>query len=202
MNFYKTAAPLAILIAFLALSASPAEAQTLQERRAEIESRIDSIREQASTTSSIITESLEEGDMEKACDVTVERVDKRLEGFAQAHAAHTEVYDTHLARLQTISSKLSAQGLDVVELNTNIAVLEVKIAKFVADKETVISALEATKEFSCGDSDADFLQALTLVRDAQKILLEDARDISSFIKTAIKADLEVLREEYKESDNL
>jgi phage shock protein A len=204
MKFYKNTN---IIITSLVITAfglsftsttSFAEAQTLQERRAEIESRIESIREQASTTRSDIHEALEEGDVDQVCSVITERVNNRLESFVSTHNTHEEAYNTHVETLTKISSKLQSQGLDVTDLNSNIAVLEVKISKFKADKETVVLALEATKEFSCGNSDGEFRESVQAAREAQKILLSDVGDILSFIKTAIKKDLENLREQYKQ----
>jgi len=192
MNFYK----ITTLLILLASSASLAGAQTLQERRAEIENRIESIREQASSTHPVIAPTLEEDNMKKACDVTTKRVDKRLEEFSRNYAAHEQVYATHVSRLETISNKLSVEGLDVTNLNTNIAVLRVKIDKFITDKGAVVSALEETKEFSCGDSNQEFIQTVQIVRDAQKMVFENAREISSFVKTVIKNDLEKIRQSY------
>jgi len=192
MKFYKIAALLIIFTSYVSL----AGAQTLQERREQLETRIESIREQASSTRMVTAETLEDNNIKKACDVMVERVDKRLAEFSRNYTAHEQVYATHVSRLETISGKLSTEGQDVVNLNTNIAVLKVKIDKFIINKEAVVVALEATKEFSCGNLDEEFLQSLQLVRDAQRILLEDARDIGSFIKTAIKSDLEKIRQEY------
>lgn len=164
--------------------------------KAELKAKMQERKAQASSTRQEFKAKLEEKKGE-VCSALDSRIDARLSTFDGRFKAHTEVYDAHKAKLTQISVKLQAEGLDVSELNSDIAILEVKIDKFKADKAAVEAALNNTKNFACGESQGQFKDALKSLRDAQKIVVVDAKDIHDYIANTLKKDILALQAEYK-----
>ena len=123
------------------------------------------------------------------CSLLNGRIDKRLSNFDGIFKKHNDNYAQHVSKLQVISSKLQTAGKDVSKLNSDIAILQVKIDKFNTDKLAVETALNNTKQYSCGNSQGQFKGALESVRVAQTLVKADAMDISNFIKNSLRADI-------------
>lgn len=221
MKSYKIAVTAFLLISCLSLAVSPAFAQdstssastSIHERRIRVEQHIKDLKMNASSSREKLMKEKElrgmgsstrEEKIELRCGQLTERIEKRLSNFGTLFQSHVQNHRAHLEKLKLISSKSGAKGLDVTKLNSDIAILEAKVNKLVADKESVKTSLSLTRDYSCGDMSGDFKTAVETVRDAQKIVAEDARDIFEFVKTTIRADIEALRKEYnkeKESES-
>jgi len=177
MKYYKSIA-LALVVLFSVTSFVSASSTTstsskdLQERRLKVEQKIKEVR--ATST---------------ACTLLTGRIDKRLSNFDSVFKKHNENYNQHITKLQTISSKLQAEGKDVSKLNSDIAILQVKVDKFNTDKLAVQTGLGDTKQYSCGNSQGQFRGSVEAVRTAQTTVKADAMDISNFIKNVLRADI-------------
>jgi len=124
-----------------------------------------------------------------ACSNLNNRIDKRLSNFGLIFKKHVNNYNKHVDKLQIISSKLQTAGKDVSKLNSDIAILQVKLTKFNLDKLAVETALNNAKQSSCGDLQGQFKGTLDSVRTAQVAVKADDMDISNFIKNVLRADI-------------
>jgi len=158
-----------------ASSTSSTSSKNIQDKRIKVEQRIKDLH----ATSTI-------------CANLNNRIDKRISNFGLIFKKHSNNYQEHVSKLQIISSKLQTAGKDVSKLNSDIAILQVKIDKFNTDKLAVETALDNTKQYSCGDSQGQFKVALDSVRTVQTTVKADDMDISNFIKNVLRADISAL----------
>lgn len=132
------------------------------------------------------------------CELLAERIEKRRAEFEARFTRGFKVFENHSAKLKELSAKAGKAGLDVSKLNSDIAILDVKIAKLNEDKELMRGGLSTAKEFTCGDSEGDFKEAVSILPEAARVVGQDVKEIREFIQTTIKADMKDLQEDYRE----
>ncbi len=207
MKFYQSIIALILTFAFMGFaSAQSTSTNKVEGRRIEVLQKVRELKLRASSTipikdmASTSATSSRGINSDKMCANLVSRIDKRLNNFASLFERHKTMYDLHKEKLLLIVSKLEASGVSTTKLETDIATLETKLAKFESDKAKVQAALEDTKNFSCGESQGQFRNAVKTLKEAQKVLAADARDIHNFIHVTLKQRIIELRKEFKKEN--
>ena len=153
-------------------------------KRMEVRQKVQELKARASST------------VDKRCNNLTDRIDKRLSHFGAMHDRHLKVYEMHKEKLAQIEEKLSGEGIDTATLKANLSVLDSKLEKFTNDRAKVQAALQNTKNFTCGESEGQFKSAVQAVRDAQRVVAADAKDIHEFIQITLKRNIVELRTTY------
>jgi len=154
-------------------------------RRTEVREKVKEVRRIASST------------QDRACTNLEARISKRLDNFDALYDRHVKVYNLHKGKLLEIKTKLNTGGISTVKLEADLILLDEKIVKLASNKDLVRTALENTRNSSCGDSSGEFRSAIQTARDAQKAVATDAKDIHDFISTTLKQDIIDLRASFK-----
>lgn len=115
-----------------------------------------------------------------------DRFSSKVVGRTRAYAELTDKLDKLVARLK-------AKNVDVTELQNEIAVLQTKIATFNADLAAYKQALSDLRLVNCTTDPTAFQAALVTARTAHEALLNDAKDIRSYVKDTIKVTLHSIK---------
>lgn len=117
------------------------------------------------------------------CDKVTEKVAARVTKFNEVQSAHDARFTQVTSKLQDISAKLKARGVDTGTLDSQIATLDQKRSKLESDKTAFISKLEESKGLTCGASQGQFKAKVAEAKVLQKAVVADVKDIHDFIKT-------------------
>ncbi len=109
----------------------------------------------------------------------------------------TKAYTELVSRLTALIDRLKAKGVDVTELQQELAVLQTKIDTFNTDLAAYKQALSDLKNVDCSTDPTAFKAALEASRAARDKLIADAADIKAYVKDTIKPTLEKIRAELK-----
>lgn len=129
------------------------------------------------------------------CALVQERVQSKLNGYAQTESKYGDRYEGIVMKLEDTSAKLSEAGYDTSELDGKIETLKGMVADFEADFATFIEGVRLLDEKACEEGEAAFLEALADVRkDLQKVR-DTAAEIRVFIKGEVRQSLMDLKEQ-------
>ena len=119
----------------------------------------------------------------EACAKITEKVTARITKYNEVQGIHDARFQQMVLKLKEISAKLKARSLDTNTLDAQIAVLEQKRSKLETDKQSLMSKLEESKNFTCGASAGQFKAKISEAKLLQKIVVADVKDIHDFAKT-------------------
>lgn len=129
------------------------------------------------------------------CALVQERVQGKLNGYAQTESKYGDRYEGIVMKLEDTSAKLSEAGYDTSELDGKIETLKGMVADFEADFAAFIEGVRLLDEKACEEGEAAFLEALADVRkDLQKVR-DTAAEIRVFIKGEVRQSLMDLKEQ-------
>lgn len=126
--------------------------------------------------------------IDESCEVIKLKIDERIIKFDNVHDAGIALYNEKYIQLQGIIEKLKLEGNDVSVLEKDLAELILKIDLMIADGDILRLKLESSKSYDCSNEEL-FKTSLLEVRDAQTKVVEDAKDINSFIVTTVIPDV-------------
>jgi pyrroloquinoline quinone (PQQ) biosynthesis protein C len=90
---------------------------------------------------------------------------------------------------------LESAGVDTTQLNEYITQLQALIDSNTSDFTQYMSDLGTANDTNCGDSPQEFYSALQQARAARELILGDVKEVVSFIKDNIKAELLNIRQQ-------
>ncbi len=117
------------------------------------------------------------------CQKVTEKVDLKISNYSEAHSNFDTRAGAVIEKLKSVSSKLTARGVDTSALDASITTLETKRAKLSADKQAFISKLQESKQFTCGASQGQFKSKVTEAKTLQKAVVASSKDMQSAAKT-------------------
>lgn len=129
----------------------------------------------------------------KKCEELGKKIDERIAKYQENHANHVGKYEALVNKLANLVSELEKAGKNVTTLKNDLAVLEAKIKKMNTDHAAFIEKLKATKDYTCGASEGKYAQALKAAREAQKKVIEDAKDIRKYFETEVRKHIRELK---------
>lgn len=122
-------------------------------------------RNQARETREEIKENREEN-VEKRCEIVTERVNNRVTVATTNKKKHVEFYNNAKNKISEFVDKLTEEGYDTSVLKSELVVLESLIIDLSAKYDSFILSLEETNQYSCGNSEGDFVSSLQEARAA------------------------------------
>ena len=123
------------------------------------------------------------------CPIIESKIQVKVTDFDNVKIRHLAVYNNLRSRLSTVADRLTARGVDVSVLQTDLSVLDQKIAKFNSDYSDYSVKLRAGQGFACGQPETQFRAKLKESRAALQLVHQDALDIRAYIGGMIKAEL-------------
>lgn len=114
----------------------------------------------------------------------------RIKGL---ETSRSEVYKNLLSRLNDLSERLKAKGMDTTSLNADIATLSSKIDTFNADLTTYKQAVSDLAGMDCATDPDGFKASLETARTALKKVNDDAAAVRAYLTTTIKPLLQTIR---------
>lgn len=131
--------------------------------------------------------------IENKCERVTSRIDEKIAKYDADHKARIDRYNKLKSSVQEKVTKAEGNGKDVTKLKADLITLDTMIQKLSTDYATYIEKLRLTKNYACGNSEGQFIQALKDARTAQKLVWQDAKDLLRFVQGALKTDLKALR---------
>lgn len=108
------------------------------------------------------------------------------------------IHTAALSRLQELSPKLQAAGVDTAELDKHIATLKTKVDAYVEDLTAFHQAIDDVGKMDCVGDPEGFKASLEEARKYRKEVVTDGQDIRTFLTTTIRPLLLQIREDLKD----
>lgn len=106
---------------------------------------------------------------------------------------HQNVID----RLNTIIARLKANNINSDKLTADVAALTEKKAKWQTEYTLLLSKLDATKQYACGASQGQYVQAVKDAR-AQRLVMHNANmDFWNYVRNTVRPDIQTIRTQLK-----
>ena len=115
-----------------------------------------------------------------------DKVDTGVTNRSQAYVALTD-------KLTSLVAKLQAKNVDTTAFQSEITVLQTKIASFTTDLTAYRQTLSDLKGVDCVTDPAAFQGALTASRTAHDKLITDVANIKAYVSGTIKPTLQAIR---------
>lgn len=126
----------------------------------------------------------------KASQGTLGTEKGRVKGL---ETSRSEVYKNLLARLNNLSEKLKAKGVDTTALNNDITALKTKIDTFNTDLAAYKQAVSDIAGMDCASDPDGFKASLEAARTALKKVNDDAAAVRTYLTGTIKPLLQTIR---------
>ncbi len=133
--------------------------------------------------------------VQNRCKIITSNIERQITKYDENKNDHFKRYYNLRDKLSRAISVLTAQGVDVTTLTSDLAQLEDLLAKFSTDYAAFIDSLKNTQNFGCGTSDGEFSAALETSRTKLATLRQDALEIRNFYKDTIKTHILEIRRE-------
>jgi hypothetical protein len=127
-----------------------------------------------------------------AAQGTVKSLSENINGRV---VVRQKAYTKLVEKLESLSFKLDAKAIDVVELNAQIETLKLKIAGFDTDLEAYKLSIADLKDVDCVTDPDAFKAALDASRLARDKLIATSKDIKSYVNDTVKVTIKTLREQ-------
>ena len=140
----------------------------------------------------------------KKCELLTNNIQNRINAYNNKKNAHIKRYENLKNTVSKVITRLEEKGYDVSSLKIALNELDSKIKKFTSDYDIFIEKLENTGNYSCGQSEGEFLNSLEEAKTALQTVLQDAKDIKNYYTEVIKKEISDLREQKppRSQDNL
>jgi hypothetical protein len=116
---------------------------------------------------------------EPRCAVAKDRLTALLEAVTTTNAAHTSTYTQSKETIDALITRATDRGYDTATMTAAQTAVETKVKNFTEKATAYKTALMATSDAACGESEEAFLAALTSARNA----LTEVRTAATEVKT-------------------
>jgi len=129
------------------------------------------------------------------CTLVNQRITDRLNNFQSKQNGDSTIFGNVFGRLGNIQVRLANAGLKTDQLTTDLATLKTKIDKVNTDYASFISGLKDTENFTCGQSQGQFMGKLGAARGILTSVRTDRMAVRSYITGTIIPDIQALRKQ-------
>lgn len=124
-------------------------------------------------------------------------IDARIKKFEENHTDRRKQLNIVGSRVLEFATRREAKGFDVSTIRSSLEVYNSKLHKLDGDHAAYIEKIRATKQFVCpgpqGESREQLKTALKETKDAQRLVFEDMKDVTSYFKSVLKPALDAIR---------
>lgn len=129
------------------------------------------------------------------CTQRTAKIGEKINRF-NANADHPRLLKIQ-ERLTQLISTLQAKNIDTTKLASDLATLKTKSDGCKNAYGLFIAKLQATKNFTCGQSDGQFAAALATARTEKEKAKTACQDARNFVRNTVKGDLQAIREQLR-----
>jgi hypothetical protein len=129
------------------------------------------------------------------CDLVNQKINDKLSSFQSKQNGDKTIFGNVYQRLTNLSTRLKGNGLDTSALDEDLATLKTKIEKVSTDYASFVAELKETTNFTCGQSQGQFMGKLGAARGILMTVRQDRLDVKSYILNTIKPDILALRKQ-------
>lgn len=126
------------------------------------------------------------------CQNIEKKIASRVNRYENNGQMLQKVYGNMKNRLTRLSVQLKASGADTTKLDADLAVLQTKIDKLLADQANFMTNLKSSQTAACGSTEGDFKVQLENARKVPELIRQDRTEIKTFFQETIKADLQAI----------
>jgi len=139
------------------------------------------------------TSALTQQRVQARCDLINSRVDTRITRFNQNKERHIERYQNIKTNVTNLITYLKGKGYDTTKLEADLAQFNSMVLEFGTDYSSFITKLEASKQYTCGSSDGQFIAKVDESRAQLTVARNQAKEIKLFIANTLRPDLKDLK---------
>jgi hypothetical protein len=136
-------------------------------------------------------------DWSKLCSDINARVDGKINAFEDGKNRRAMGLFNILEVISRIEQRAKTANIDTSQLDSDFVFLNQSIEIFKTDYALFIEKLNNTKNYTCGHSQGQYMNALSEARPQLKIVKADLDSIKDFTNSVIKQDIQALRENIK-----
>jgi len=123
------------------------------------------------------------------CAKFKEKIAEKTSNLGEKYDKHLNAYNNLASRLDTLIGRLEDKDYNVVQLKTDLSVLNNKIDKFKEDYSTLFEKVDATKGKVCDDTDVTIKTKLGDIRVLIQAVRKDAKEVRTYYKNEIRGDI-------------
>jgi hypothetical protein len=185
---------LAILLSFSAVLAKAQEAQPTDDSRGAVKDKLLENRRELKNGRDDLAQKKEELRNQR-CAAVQEKVSNRVSKIDTNKEKHMAVYTNMVNRVQKFIDRLKTAGVETGKVETDLATLKEKIAKFSTDLSAYQSKLALAKGSVCGKSGGEFAAMIKGSRQELVLTRTDAQDIRTYMRTTVVPDILALKKQ-------
>ncbi len=129
----------------------------------------------------------------KRCEAILERVTKRIENYNDNKAVHVDNYARLYEKLSDIATTLKDKGYDISQLAADLVTFDAMVKEYASAYSAFIGKLEATQDYTCGESEGMFKQLLEESKEQLKMAIEKRQEIRAFYANTLRKDIQDIR---------
>ena len=137
----------------------------------------------------------------RICPHLEERIDIKVDRFAEHKDTHVEKYRHLKERLENALGRLEEKGFDVSQLREDLVALDDLIKEYAQLYADFIESLRFTRGYACGKSEGDFKDALAAAKEKYELVKEKREEIRNYYKDVIREDIKELRQQAEDMDS-
>ncbi len=122
------------------------------------------------------------------CNKIVPNIQTQITNGSTTLAKRQQWVATRKQKLQDRINKLQSMGANVTQLTTDYQTFSGMMDKWIKDFQTVITDFQATQQYTCGDAQGKFVQALKTARQQMQIVKQDGQSMETFWKNTLRPD--------------
>lgn len=123
--------------------------------------------------------------VESRCTIQTTRINNLIDRYSENRARYINRYNALIQKLDTLSGRLSEEGVDTTSLNQEINAIRPLVDQFNSEMNETIALLEEAMTLACGESEGAYLSK---IREA-RISLLDSRAITIQINGSFLNDI-------------
>jgi hypothetical protein len=133
------------------------------------------------------------------CGRATARIAKITQRYKDKREHYATRYDRIIERLIQVIAKLNDKGINPGTLPASLQAIKDKQVNFKAQVSTAIAALEATKQFACGDSEGKFREAFLTAKEELLQVRTIALEVKRYIVDNVVSEIKALRDQIANS---
>lgn len=126
------------------------------------------------------------------CKAAQQAVAQLAEKTKTARMNRDEAYKNILKHATSLRDKLKENGKDTAALDTNITELTALVDKFSTDMQTLRQAVADISNMDCTAEPTSFKATIEAMREARKVVADDAVAIRTYVKDHLKVTLQAI----------
>lgn len=134
-----------------------------------------------------------------ACVAAQTKVASVIEKTQNFQTRHTEVHQKWLTKLTDLSARINLAGIDTTTLDGYVQELNALVSQNSSDLVSYVAGLEDVSSVDCEADATGFYSALQEARAARSLVIDDTKDVLTYIRENIKTELQNIKQQLKDA---